>query len=447
MTDRYTDFINTPLGKKLSGALGLPKPVPLKRYDPAEPQVPGMVLAVGESAAFEAVVQDLVARHVDVRRNLGSHDRPHAVLIGVDHARTVEELEHALLQAQAAVKAVARNGRVVVVSRHPELATELVDHTIAVGVTGFVRSLAHELRAGATANGIQLTAEPTSGEQKALVEAVNFFLSKRSAFVSGQFLPVDPNAAIAHVDRIHPLAGKVALVTGAARGIGAEIARTLARDGAQVVGIDIPAAGDALADVCNEVGGIAVQVDITALDAPERVFAALRQRGLRADIVVHNAGITRDKLFVNMDAMQFNQVLEVNLAAQLRFNEAFLGSDVQGQTPRIVSLASTSGIAGNRGQTNYATSKAGVMGMVAASAELLAAAGGSINAVAPGFIETEMTAKIPFATREVARRLNSLQQGGKPQDVAEVIAFLVSDASAGVNGRTLRVCGQNLVGA
>lgn len=447
MTDRYTDFVNTPVGKKLTSALGLPKPAPLKRYDPAEPQVPGMVLAIGESSAFETVVQDLVSRHVDVRRNLGSKDRPHAVLIGVDHVRTVEELEHGLMQAQAAVKSLARNGRVIVLSKHPDLATELVDHTLAVGITGFVRSLAHELRGGATANGIQFTTDPAAGQLSALVEAVNFFLSKRSVFVSGQFLPVDPNADIGQVDRVYPLSGKVALVTGAARGIGAQIARTLARDGAQVVGIDMPASGDALADVCNEIGGIAVQLDITALDASERIFAALRQRGLKADIVVHNAGITRDRLFVNMDAMQFNQVMEVNLAAQLRFNNAFLMSDVQGKAPRIVSLASTSGIAGNRGQTNYATSKAGVMGMVAASAPLLAAAGGSINAVAPGFIETEMTAKIPFATREVARRLNSLQQGGKPEDVAEVIAFLVSDASAGVNGRTLRVCGQNLVGA
>ena len=447
MTDLYTDFVNTPVGKKLTSALGLPKPAPLKRYDPAEPQVPGMVLAVGESAAFETVVQDLVSRHVDVRRNLGSKDRPHAVLIGVDHARTVEELEHGLMQAQAAVKSLARNGRVIVLSKHPDLATELVDHTLSVGITGFVRSLAHELRGGATANGIQFTTEPAAGQLSALVEVVNFFLSKRSVFVSGQFLPVDPNADFGQVDRVYPLSGKVALVTGAARGIGAQIARTLARDGAQVVGIDMPSSGDALADVCNEIGGTAVQLDITALDASERIFAALRQRGLKADIVVHNAGITRDRLFVNMDAMQFNQVLEVNLAAQLRFNNAFLMSDVQGKAPRIVSLASTSGIAGNRGQTNYATSKAGVMGMVAASAPLLAAAGGSINAVAPGFIETEMTAKIPFATREVARRLNSLQQGGKPEDVAEVIAFLVSDASAGVNGRTLRVCGQNLVGA
>ncbi|MFC0580988.1 3-oxoacyl-ACP reductase [Micrococcoides hystricis] len=447
MTDRYSDFINTPIGKKLAGALGLPAPVPLERYNPAEPQVPGMIMAIGESAAFEQVVADLVAEHVDVRRNLAPRDRPHAVLIGVDHATTVEELEHGLMQAQAAVKSVARNGRVIVISKHPELATGIEEHAVAVGVTGFVRSLAHELRAGATANGVQLTAQPSSGELTALTQAVRFFLSKRSVFVSGQFLPVDPNQTGATVDRVHPLAGKVALVTGAARGIGAEIARTLSRDGATVVGIDIPAAGDALASVCNEIGGLAVQVDITAMDAPEKIFAALKQRGLKADIVVHNAGITRDKLFVNMDAMQFNSVLEVNLAAQLRFNKAFLGSDVQGDAPRMVTLSSTSGIAGNRGQTNYAVSKAGVIGLVESSAADFAAAGGSINAVAPGFIETEMTSRIPFATREVARRLNSLQQGGKPEDVAEVIAFLVSDAAAGVNGQTLRVCGQNLVGA
>jgi 3-oxoacyl-[acyl-carrier protein] reductase len=137
----------------------------------------------------------------------------------------------------------------------------------------------------------------------------------------------------------------------------------------------------------------------------------------------------------------------VNIASQLRINEALLGSDLLHKSPRIVSVASTSGIAGNRGQTNYAASKGGVIGMVRATAPLLAERGGSINAVAPGFIETDMTARIPFATREVARRLNSLQQGGLPGDVAEAIAFLASDAAAGITGEVLRVCGQNLVGA
>ena len=137
----------------------------------------------------------------------------------------------------------------------------------------------------------------------------------------------------------------------------------------------------------------------------------------------------------------------VNLEAQLRINEALLASGHFRSAPRIVSVASTSGIAGNRGQTNYAASKAGVIGMVSATAPLLAGYGGSINAVAPGFIETEMTARMPFAPREIARRLNSLQQGGRPEDVAEAIAFLASDAAGGISGQVLRVCGQNLVGA
>jgi 3-oxoacyl-[acyl-carrier protein] reductase len=163
--------------------------------------------------------------------------------------------------------------------------------------------------------------------------------------------------------------------------------------------------------------------------------------------MIHNAGITRDKLLANMDAGRWNSVIAVNIAAQLRINEALLASEHFGDAPRIVSVASTSGIAGNRGQTNYAASKAGVIGMVRATTALIGVRGGSINAVAPGFIETEMTARIPFATREVARRLNSLQQGGQPGDVAEAIAFLASDAAGGISGEVLRVCGQNLVGA
>jgi len=236
-------------------------------------------------------------------------------------------------------------------------------------------------------------------------------------------------------------------VTGAARGIGAAIARTLYRDGATVILVDIPAAGDHLAAVANEVHGTALQLDISRSDAGRRIIDHAAARHGRLDIMIHNAGITRDKLLANMDADRWNSVIAVNIAAQLRINEALLASEHFRDSPRIVSVASTSGIAGNRGQTNYAASKAGVIGMVRATAPLIGERGGSVNAVAPGFIETEMTARIPFATREVARRLNSLQQGGRPGDVAEAIAFLASDAAGGITGQVLRVCGQNLVGA
>lgn len=211
--------------------------------------------------------------------------------------------------------------------------------------------------------------------------------------------------------------------------------------------VDVPAAGESLATVANQIRGTALQLDITAPDAGAKIIdhAVARHGGI--DIVVHNAGITRDKLLANMKPETWDSVLAVNIAAQLRINETLLASPAFVDQPRIVSLASTSGIAGNRGQTNYAASKGGVIGMVRATGPLMAATGGVANAVAPGFIETEMTARIPFATREVARRLNSLQQAGLPVDVAEAVAFFASPAAGGINGTVLRVCGQNLVGA
>jgi 3-oxoacyl-[acyl-carrier protein] reductase len=166
------------------------------------------------------------------------------------------------------------------------------------------------------------------------------------------------------------------------------------------------------------------------------------------DVVVHNAGITRDKLLVNMDAERWDSVLAVNLRAQLDLNAALLepGSPLR-SGGRLVSVSSTSGIAGNRGQTNYAASKAGIIGMVRALAPVAAGQCVTVNAVAPGFIETEMTAAMPFGTREAGRRINSLHQGGLPVDVAETIAWLAEPGSGGVTGQVVRVCGQSMVGA
>lgn len=446
MTDKYTQFVSHGIGKDVARKLGLPQPVVLRRHQPGQPLVPGPILVQGSSDGADELAAALLSWDLDVRRHAVPREKLGAIILVLDELSRPEDLERPVLAAAASIRDLSPSARVVTVSRTAAGAPGPASAAARQGVDGLLRSLAKELRAGATANGIVLADGVTTTSPSAL-GALRFFLSGRSAFVDGQFLTIASGEGTLPADPDKPLAGKVAVVTGAARGIGAAIARTLHRDGATLVVVDIPAAGDHLAAVANEVRGTALQLDITREDAGQRIIDHAVGRHGRLDIVVHNAGITRDKLLANMDPDRWNSVLAVNIAAQLRINDALLASEHFRNSPRIVSVASTSGIAGNRGQTNYAASKGGVMGMVRATAPLLAERHGSINAVAPGFIETEMTARIPFATREVARRLNSLQQGGRPGDVAEAIAFLASDAAGGITGDVLRVCGQNLVGA
>jgi 3-oxoacyl-[acyl-carrier protein] reductase len=446
MTDKYTQFVSRGPGRDIARTLGLPQPVVLRRHTPGQPLIEGPVLVQGAGHGADELASTLLSWDLDVRRHAVPKEKLGAIILVLDELARPEDLEKPVLTAAASLRDLAPNSRVITVSRtaadtdHPAVAAA------RQGVDGLLRSLAKELRAGATGNGI-LLAGGAGTTSPSTLGALRFFLSGRSAFVDGQFLTVSSDAGELPADAGKPLAGKVAVVTGAARGIGAAIARTLYRDGATLIVVDIPAAGDHLAAVANEVHGTALQLDISGADAGQRIIDHAVERHGRLDIVIHNAGITRDKLLANMDQGRWNSVIAVNIAAQLRINEALLASEHFRSSPKIVSVASTSGIAGNRGQTNYAASKGGVMGMVRATAPLIAAHGGSINAVAPGFIETEMTAKIPFATREIARRLNSLQQGGRPGDVAEAIAFLASDAAGGISGEVLRVCGQNLVGA
>lgn len=186
-------------------------------------------------------------------------------------------------------------------------------------------------------------------------------------------------------------------------------------------------------------------VDITEHSAPAVIADFLQDNFAGVDLVVHNAGITRDKTLGKMPEHFWDRTVEINLAAEERINEVLLERQLLRENGRIVCVSSISGIAGNFGQTNYALSKSGVIGYVHTLARQLKRQR-TINAVAPGFIETEMTAAMPLTTREAGRRLNSLSQGGLPIDVAETIAWLCSPLSAGLNSNVVRVCGQSLVG-
>ncbi|WHP16780.1 3-oxoacyl-ACP reductase [Cellulomonas sp. ES6] len=451
-TDRYLDLVNDGLTSKIAKQLGLPRPARLHRYRAGAPLVDGPVLVLGEGPDADALARLLAgtsADHkgwdLDVRRHATEGTRFAAVVLALSEVTHPEALAGPLLALAPVLRTLTPHGRVVTVSRPatPDQAPAVA--AARQGVDGALRSVAKELRAGATANGV-VVADGVPVTAPAALGALRFLLSARSAYVDGQLLAVDSDAGTLPADWDQPLAGRVAVVTGAARGIGEAITTTLARDGATVVAVDVPAAGEALAAVANRVRGTALQLDVTAEDSGARILEHALARHGRLDVVVHNAGITRDKLLANMTPDRWESVIAVNVAAQLRINEALLTSGDFADAPRIVSLASTSGIAGNRGQTNYAASKGGVIGMVQATAPLLAAFGGTANAVAPGFIETDMTARMPALTRQVARRLSSLQQGGLPVDVAEAVAFLASPPAGGVVGQVLRVCGQSMVG-
>lgn len=446
MTDNYLKLVNAQPFNRVAKAAGLPRPVPLRRYVPGAPLVPGPVLVLGSSRSTQAAAATLLEWNLDVRRHLRPKEKFGAAVVVLDDLAHPGELSDVLLELGNGLRNVLPGGRIVTISRPVTSGISLQTAAARQAVDGMLRSLAKELRGGATANGI-LLGEGVDVGAHSVRGALEFLLSGKSAYVDGQFITVGSDPGARPTSAGLPLAGRTAVVTGAARGIGAEIVQVLRRDGAQIIAVDVPAAGEQLAQVANDAGGTALQVDVTAPDAAERILqhAASRYGGL--DIMVHNAGITRDRLLANMDEARWNSVLAVNVESQLRINEELLNSEIFDADGSIVCLASTSGIAGNRGQTNYAASKAGVIGMVRATADALAGSGRTINAVAPGFIETDMTAKIPFATREVARRLSSLQQGGLPRDVAEAVSFLASSGAAGINGQVLRVCGQNLVGA
>jgi 3-oxoacyl-[acyl-carrier protein] reductase len=301
-----------------------------------------------------------------------------------------------------------------------------------------------EVGRGATAQLIYVA--PQAEDQ--LESTLRFFLSPRSAYVSAQVVRIAPGQKLREViDWERPLFGKVALVTGASRGIGKSIAEVLARDGAHVVGLDVPSLASDLEAVTSSIGGSSLTADVTHEDAPDTIASHLLDAHGGVDIVVHNAGVTRDKTLGRMTEELWSMVIGINLSAEERIDQELFARQVLRENGRIVCVSSISGIAGNAGQTNYATSKAGVIGMVQAWAPEIARRGATINAVAPGFIETQMTAAMPITIREAGRRMNSMSQGGLPIDVAETIAWYASPASTGVNGNVVRVCGQSLLGA
>lgn len=451
MSDRYLAFANSPTGRRLVSALGLPAPLRLERWQSGRNRVVDGALLIGGDGSLASAVAGFGKRLSDnlfapregqfaLPRWTAEHGpRLKALVFDASHLSRFEQLIELRDFFQPALKGLANCPRVVVLGRAPESLKDPVAASVQRALEGFTRSLGKEIRRGGN---VQLIYVGKGGEVQ-LEGALRFFLSPKSAYVSGQVLRL--NACGEQVkDWTRPLAGKKALVTGASRGIGAAIAETLARDGAEVLLLDVPGAAQSLEGLAARLGGHSLALDICAEDAAAQLIEALPD-GI--DIVVHNAGITRDKTLAKMSDDFWNSVIKVNLNAPQVLTQALLDAGTLRDNGRVVLIASISGIAGNLGQTNYAVSKAGVIGLAQAWAPSLAKRGISINAVAPGFIETQMTAAIPLTIREAGRRMNSMNQGGLPQDVAEAVAWFAQPGSGAVSGQVLRVCGQSLLGA
>lgn len=468
MADRYQQLVNTPIGKLIAGQIGLPSPPILERHRPGDPWISGPVLLGAPAPDAEraprlvpALLESLAGIGAELMRTddaelslspapvFDPEDAPpaqrfKALVLDASALQSAEALEAAYTFFHAAARRVSASGRIVVLGTPPEAAGRAEATVAQRALEGLVRSLGKEARRGATAQLVYVA----PGAEDQLDSTLRFLLSPRSAYVSGQVIRVGRRvAAPGAFEWTVPLQGKVALVTGAARGIGAAIAEVLAREGAHVVGLDIEPMADDLHAVATAIGGSSLTADVTAGDAPVRIAEHLLAEHGGVDIVVHNAGVTRDRTIARMTEEHWLTVLGINLIAPQRITAELLEREALRRGGRVVCLSSMNGIAGAAGQTNYAASKAGLIGFVEVQAPLLAKRGVTINAVAPGFIETPMTAAMPLGPREAGRRMNSLSQGGLPVDVAETIAWFAWPASAGVTGNVVRVCGQSLIGA
>jgi 3-oxoacyl-[acyl-carrier protein] reductase len=240
------------------------------------------------------------------------------------------------------------------------------------------------------------------------------------------------------------LDGKVALVTGASRGIGKAIADALGAQGATVVGTATSEQGAErisrhFAD--TGVAGRGMRLDVGDDASVDEVVKAIADAFGAVTILVNNAGITRDNLLMRMKPDEWDNVLSTNLTSLYRVSKACLRAMMKARSGRIINIASVVGASGNAGQTNYAAAKAGMFGFTKSLAQEVGSRGITVNAVAPGFIDTDMTRELPEAQREALLSAIPLARLGKPEEIASVVAFLASDAAAYVTGETIHVNG------
>ncbi len=439
------DYLQNATLRQLLKTLNIPVPVPpiLKRnlnpYQANEFQDKSIAV-FGKETEFLKEFQKIISEYTSHQTIYA--DKLDAVVVSCVGINSFMELEDIFSELKNVLGKINANGRILILSKTDN--SSAVSFILQKSLDGFMRALSKEIggKKGVTVNQLKIQADEII--TNAIVHATLFFLSDKSSFITGQVVSLSSKtgAVFTSIDQL--LKNKTAIVTGGARGIGAAVARALAREGAKVIIIDIPASEQDARVLADEIGGIVLLKDITSAQALQEIrdFVLENYEGL--DILVNNAGITKDKTLAKMSIDQWRAVMAVNLKAVMDLSTTFIEKGLNTHA-KIVSLSSISGIAGNVGQTNYSLTKAGVIGFT----QYLAKHQHDIyaNAVAPGFIETKMTENLPFLVKEGGRRLSTLKQGGLPEDVAELICFLASPLSDAINGECVRVCGGSMIGA
>ncbi len=442
MSDRYAQIVNGPVVSTLARQLGLPRPITLDRYRPGTPVVRGPVLCgaapggrIGK--ALSAFLDQIKAERA------GAEGKAKALVFDATGIADSTELVELQRFFYPAVGRLEPNGRVVVLGTPPSVAGSTRAAT-AQRALGGLHPLARQGGGRARRDGAA-RARLRRGRGPAR--------PRPCASCSRPARPTSPARWCGSARASPPFQRS----TGSARSMarsrwspaprGGSAPRSQRRWGATAPRWSASTSRRPPRSCARSRPRSAARRSVSTsppTDAPERIAEHFADG---VDVVVHNAGVTRDRTIAKMPEERWSELMEINLSSEERINDALLGGGLLAANGRIVCVSSMSGIAGNSGQTNYATSKAGVIGMVEALAPELAKRGATINAVAPGFIETKMTAAMPIGPREAGRRMNSLSQGGLPVDVAETIVWLASPASTGINGNVVRVCGQSLLGA
>lgn len=494
MSEFYEGLARGYLGKRLIKAFSLPYPAPLLR--PSEIRfrnqntLQGHIILSGftPNDLFKSCIQTLTqenpAHAIDPKihwhgpttpesriainthglQTMPTHLPPSsrgtfsALVLNTQHYRSAEGLEKLFDDCQSLLPLLGKRAHVLLLS--PETTQTHTTHQqrYLEGFTALTKCLAKEMAPEATTiNHLRVY----DNRHQSLPALLRYFLSNRSSYVTGQCVSVGliPSAqrwakktatssaaplAASNPEPHHLLNAPkkpLALVTGATGGIGRAIAHRLAADNFRIILVDQPREKFALRYLAEKTGGIALSLDLTRPNSSGALAECIDDHGGKLQSLVHNAGIIRDRLFKNMGAEAWQSVLNTNLWAPIKITENLLKEKKLADQARIVLMSSVMALSGNRGQTQYCLAKAGLMGFMQDIAPQIAKAGMTINTIAPGFIDTPMTQRLPKRIREIAKRYNAFAQAGRPEDVAEAVALCCQPTADFFSGNVLRVCG------